>query len=61
MLTNTLTHERHLSNFTPIEYNELVTLEEEIQTAVDANNEHEENDLFYALDLTSLYTHIVHK
>ena len=45
MLMNTLAHVRHLSSFTLVEYNELETLEEEIQTSVEANDKHEKCEM----------------
>lgn len=61
MLMNMLTHVRHLSNATLIEYNALVNLEEEIQKAIDANDEHDEYDLFRALETKSYYTRFMSK
>lgn len=59
MLMNMLTHVRHLSNATLIEYNALVSLEEVIQSAIDANDEHREYDLFVALESKSFFVSIL--
>lgn len=55
VLMTMLSHVRALSNSTLIEYRALVSLEEDIQSALDANDEGREYDLFSQLSKQSLY------
>ncbi len=53
MLMGMLSHVRHLSNATVVEYSALVSLEEDVMTAIDENDESREYDLFKVLNRKS--------
>lgn len=61
MLMSMLSQVRALSNATLIEYSALVSLEEDVQSAIDANDENDQYDLFAKLDRRSLYARVFSK
>jgi len=59
MLMGMLSHVRHLSNTTVVEYSALVSMEEDVMTALDENDEEREYDLFKVLNRKSFFNRVL--